>query len=379
MCALAACADPRVYSMPCSDCTVSVHPPGILDPTSPDFHGAKLASENWNFSICQNCHGSDFSGGKAGVSCLSCHPQGPTACSTCHGLTGPKTNAHATHLGRGYDCSECHVKPASWDAVGHIVDVPLGTPAPVVFGARANLTIDPADRAGPPSFDGATCTNVYCHGAVLHQAGGSVTAPRWDDPTPPGACDRCHGAPPPSHQRSDCATCHPPGAPHIDGIVEVGRTSGCDGCHGSAASPAPPVDLSGNTFTTAIGVGAHQAHLNSSYLRGPIPCATCHVVPANVTDPGHLGPSPAVVVADVAWNRSTQTCGTWCHFGASPVWTTTGGAYCGSCHAIPPADASHSPTMTLASCTTCHPSTVDTAGSIVPNGTHMNGVVDVAN
>jgi predicted CxxxxCH...CXXCH cytochrome family protein len=361
MCALAACADPRMYSMPCSDCAVTVHPPGILDPSSPDFHGTKLASENWSFSICQSCHGDDFSGGASGVSCLGCHRQGPTACSTCHGLTGPKTNAHAAHA---LDCSECHVKPASWDAPGHIVDVPLGMPAPVVFGARAQLTIDPADRAGPPSFDGATCSNVYCHGAALHQAGGTATAPRWDDPTPPGTCDRCHASPPPSHQRSDCATCHPPSAPHIDGIVQVGRTSGCDGCHGTAASPAPPVDLAGNTFTTAMGVGAHQAHLQGSELFAPVACSACHVVPATVTAPGHLAPSPATVT--IAWNRTAQTCDTWCHGGTSPVWTTSGGAYCGSCHGIPP--ASHSPTLTIDTCTSCHP---------FGSATHVNGVVDV--
>ena len=53
---------------------------------------------------------------------------------------------------------------------------------------------------------------------------------------------------------------------------------------------------------------------------------------------------------------------------------------CGSCHGIPPSDAAHAPTMTLTSCATCHPGTVDAFGNIlVTNGIseHMNGVVDL--
>ena len=59
------------------------------------------------------------------------------------------------------------------------------------------------------------------------------------------------------HREALCATCHPASAPHIDGTVDV--ATACNGCHGSAASPAPPGDLAGNQFTTAIGVGANPA------------------------------------------------------------------------------------------------------------------------
>jgi predicted CxxxxCH...CXXCH cytochrome family protein len=370
---VAACADPRVLSQPCvgDACVAHVHPDGWVD-----AHGSDLGRRNWDFALCQGCHGDDYQGGTSGVSCLSCHAEGPTACTTCHG-NGPTSNAHPTH--QKLDCSECHVKPASWDAPGHIKDVPLGAPAPVVFGALANTTLAPADRKGPAAFDGTTCSNVYCHGAALHAPGGTNTSPRWDDPTPAGTCGTCHAKPPPSHLRSDCATCHPASAPHIDGVLQIGKTGGCDGCHGSPASAAPPSDLSGNVAITAIGVGAHQAHLNSSVLRGPIACSTCHVVPQTVTDPGHLLPAPAAVVADVAWDRTTQTCGTWCHGSVSPVWTTQGGATCGSCHGVPPSYFPHSPTMTLTDCHSCHAQTIDAAGQIiVTNGTstHMNGVWD---
>jgi len=385
---LGACADERTAAEPCTvDCTAGVHPAGFPDPSSPAFHGRDLARRNWDFALCASCHGADFSGGKAKVSCLGCHREGPTACTTCHGA-GPTSNAHTLHAANNVACAECHRVPSRWDDDGHILHdgVAITGPATVTFGALAATTHAPADRAGAPSWDGATCSNVYCHGDALHASGGSTTRPRWDDPAPVGTCDRCHANPPPSHARTDCASCHPASAPHLDGVLQIGRTTGCDGCHGTAASPAPPVDLAGNTFTTAIGVGAHQAHLQaSSRLSAPIACATCHAVPATVDAPGHVDSSlPAEVVASLGWDRSIQTCATAsCHGPGRPRWTSTGQVSCGSCHGIPPADASHTPDMPLTSCATCHPGTVDAFGNILITGLpigktseHINGVVD---
>src|SRR3954468_15364803 len=67
---------------------VTVHPAGILDPASPEFHVRELQRQNWDFAVCAGCHGSDFTGGSARKSCLPCHTEGPTACTTCHGA-GP--------------------------------------------------------------------------------------------------------------------------------------------------------------------------------------------------------------------------------------------------------------------------------------------------
>jgi len=381
---LASCADQRELSGPCDgDCAARIHPGGFADPQTEGFHGRELARRNWDFKLCASCHGADFSGGTAKVSCLSCHREGPTACTTCHGA-GPTSNAHAVHAGRGVACAACHTVPARWDDDGHILHdgVAIVAPAKVAFGALAATTPASGHRAGPPSWDGATCRNVYCHGDALRAGGGSATQPRWTDPAPPGGCDRCHANPPPGHARADCATCHPASAPHIDGALQIGRTGGCDGCHGTAGSPAPPVDLAGHTATTALGVGAHQAHLQGkSRISAPIPCATCHVVPAEVGSPGHIdSPGPAQVVAGLGWDRTSETCATArCHGPARPRWTSTGEVSCGSCHGIPPADASHTPDMPLTRCATCHPGTVDAFGNIlVVGGTseHINDVVD---
>ena len=151
-----ACADERVLSGPCTtDCTPTVHPAGFADPTSDAFHGTDLQRRNWDFAVCASCHGDDFAGGKAKVSCLKCHADGPQACTTCHGA-GPTSNAHVAHRGKGVACAECHVVPAKWDDDGHILHdgVAITTPPQVVFGTRANLTPVPADRAGPPAWDG---------------------------------------------------------------------------------------------------------------------------------------------------------------------------------------------------------------------------------
>lgn len=377
---LAACADERIRSEPCTgDCSVRIHPDGILDPDSAAFHGRELARHAWDFATCRRCHGEDDAGGSAGVSCLGCHRDGPTACTTCHGA-GPNSRAHPAHAARGVPCAACHPVPARWDDDGHLVHAGAAvTAVRVELGALAARTPAGAERAGPPRWDGVRCENVYCHGDV-GGAGGTATRPAWDGPAL--ACTGCHASPPPSHARTDCATCHPATAPHVDGIVQVGRTAGCDGCHGSPASPAPPVDLAGNTATTALGVGAHQAHLQArSRLSAPIPCATCHAVPAAVVAPGHLDHAgPAQVTATLGWDRDAQTCASaWCHGPARPRWTATGEVSCGSCHGVPPADGAHAPGLPITACAGCHPGTVDAFGNILVregSSEHINGVVD---
>jgi predicted CxxxxCH...CXXCH cytochrome family protein len=394
MLALAACATER--ALPDASPTTGVHPSGILDEGSDNFHGKELARRGWDLGLCAKCHGDDFRGGTSGATCTTCHPAGPDACATCH-REGEMSGAHALHAAAGESCGECHVVPARWDAPGHVLHDP--PPAEVVFGARAAQTLDPADRAGPPAYTAGTCANVYCHGDVLHAPGGTATQPSWTAP-PVGGCGTCHGAPPPSHAQDGCDTCHRD-APHLDGMLQVG--GGCTGCHGDATSPAPPRDLAGNLFTTAIGVGAHRAHLGSR-LSSPIACAECHVVPAAIGDPGHIdSPLPAEVFptgagtlarrdgATPVWDRQTASCATtYCHGGGTrlagdtspgrlvaPVWTQGGQVFCGSCHGIPPSN--HAP-MTLGDCVSCHSRSVDAFGAIVFDGgtsRHLDGVVDV--
>jgi predicted CxxxxCH...CXXCH cytochrome family protein len=350
----------------------TVHDPGITDPTSDNFHGKVLAAQGWDLSVCMTCH--DPSKPGAAPACQQCHADGPTGCTSCHALP-PPSGAHLAHAKANdpESCKTCHPVPTDWKDPGH-----LGPQAVFAFAAIAG--------AGA-TFDGTRCDNVYCHGATLHDPAATNNAPAWNGGPAEAACGTCHGKPPANHGGGyDCATCHPKDAPHVDGTVQVNGVAGaCDGCHGSAQSPAPPRDLAGNLFTTALGVGAHQAHLNGPHrLRGPIACTECHQVPTKVDDPGHIDtPPPAEVTSELGWDRTSATCAVWCHQDARPVWTQTGQVFCGSCHGVPPADNMHLPGTKLTDCVTCHPSSVDAAGFPIvtdgPNGPtseHINGRID---
>jgi predicted CxxxxCH...CXXCH cytochrome family protein len=361
------------------DYTASVHPAGILDPASPQFHGRELERRGWDFAVCAGCHGDDFGGGKAGVSCKSCHQDGPTGCTTCHG-TPPASGSHQAHQAAEVPCAECHQVPARWDAPGHIVGADGAvdpTPAEVVLGALASRDLVPPRRSGPPAFDGASCRNVFCHGGAFADASATLPAPRWGQDSV--SCGSCHGLPPADHAPSstDCARCHPqrPGD-HLDGIVELGHdgAGGCSSCHGDATSAAPPRGLGGETLPTTIAVGAHRAHVEGpSGLHAPLGCDACHAMPATVTAAGHLDSAlPAeVTLASGTWDRDAASCSNvYCHGAATPVWTRVGRgeAACGTCHGVPPAGAPHDPTMTVFDCERCHPA--------LSEGLHMNGTVD---
>src|SRR6185295_1362164 len=113
------------------------------------FHGQLARSQGWDLGFCAKCHGADLTGGAAKASCTTCHTEGPTSCKTCHGQP-PDTGAHTTHagggaLGKTFDCTECHTKPAAWSDPGHVkradgtADAP---PAELTFGALAATTLD---------------------------------------------------------------------------------------------------------------------------------------------------------------------------------------------------------------------------------------------
>lgn len=386
------CSEEREREDGCSDCD-GVHPSGILDPESEDFHGRLLEERDWDFALCATCHGAELDGGKAGVSCLGCHEDGVTTCSTCHEAE-PQTAAHPAHLAR-YQCSECHQVPERWDAEGHILrdghaDPP---PAEVVFGDGARRRPTFAAEDGEPAYDpdAGRCSGVYCHGDSLGDPAAAGTRPVWTA-SGQAECGSCHGARPASHgEVGECASCHPTRAEqHIDGELAIGTGAGCSACHGSPESPAPPRDLAGNTTSDAIGVGAHTSHRTVPFgLRGPVPCAACHQVPDDVTDPGHidsLPPAEVILTGGGSWNRADATCTTWCHGASEPVWTRVGEGevYCGSCHGVPPASAPHEADMQLTDCAGCHPATVDASGNILRSGPpgaetseHMDGNVDL--
>jgi predicted CxxxxCH...CXXCH cytochrome family protein len=161
---------------------------------------------------------------------------GSGQCGACHG-TGdspwPMTAAHPAHqnatLTVPLDCTNCHVVPSTILDPAH-----LDGTAHVTFSGLA------VARGSTPTWDGARCADVACHGANLPDP---AAIPAWNDTSGgQAACGACHGIPPSAHTPStDCnrADCHGSevtldvhGAPsittagktlHIDGTIESAR------------------------------------------------------------------------------------------------------------------------------------------------------------
>jgi predicted CxxxxCH...CXXCH cytochrome family protein len=160
-------------------------------------------------------------------------------------------------------------------------------------------------------------------------------------------------------------------------------------CHGTDTSNAPPRSIAGVMDTTAIGVGAHQAHLVASpSWHHKVECADCHVVPETVDAPGHIdGDGKAEVIFSTraggtasTWNGTTCTAGchgqaTWGGTNPTPTWTRVDGTQsaCGSCHGAPPPP----PHPTGSNCAACHPTMEENSLNFRDPDSHINGVVDV--
>lgn len=342
-------------------------------PTSgPNSSGSVDISSTAN---CSACHGGqENSAPPAGT-----HGETDTASMA---VGAHQAHVRSTDLHRGYDCTECHIKPNSILDSGHFHD----GPARIVFGETART-----GGAQPQwNHETGTCSGTYCHGS---------SSPIWTKVD--GAqksCSSCHGFPPPSPhpQRTNCLGCHAAFADvanHVNGHVD--QALSCNSCHGGAENYAPPQDTKGLTDVSLVSVGAHQSHMKTS-LTQPISCSECHVVPTSVDDPGHIMGQRARVVLG---NRSSQggvnpnydmtqvTCATYCHnsgikskFGGiihPPVWNKMDGTQgtCASCHGQITNDNTVDMKHSGQNCGTCH--------QAYPNGgvsasQHLDGITDKA-
>jgi predicted CxxxxCH...CXXCH cytochrome family protein len=304
----------------------------------------------------------------------------------------PGVGAHSIHVyasetHAAIACSECHLVPNDTRSPGH---ADTAVPAELTFGALAKT----GDRF--PTYDTTTrrCSDSYCH----REAKAVWTQPRNSQ----GACGSCHGLPPPAPhvQSARCDACHAAVvdsqqriiAPnlHVDGQIQF-TTGDCTSCHGSGDDPAPPKDTLGNELVSALGVGAHQAHLLGGANSRALSCSECHVVPESAEATGHADPLPAeVAFTGVAlgqghvpsWNRDSASCAdSFCHAPSPlstaplPIWTQPGPLPCNGCHATPPP----APHPQLDDCSRCHGEVVaEDDVSMLDRTRHVDGVVDVA-
>jgi predicted CxxxxCH...CXXCH cytochrome family protein len=380
----------------------ATHDPRFSNPRSPEFHGRVLRAERWARMLsteapdaCGRCHAgapttraSLQRPSPVAPACTTCHPgpEGALGCGTCHGDgsraspptdpcfatdDSPPAGAHAVHVEGGelraapLDCTACHPER----------DEDVGTGAH--GDGVVDVALDPAIAGPDARYDAEhqTCT-VACH-----DHGGERARPSWFDDEEM-ACDSCHLAPPDDHNPAACDSCHieanadgtelTPGPLHLNGTADVGNGhSECGACHGHGDDPWPDT-------------GPHPAHMAPEH--GPaLECETCHVVPEEVLDEGHLDDTtegadvdldPAIAGPDARYEASTRTCTVACHdhggLRARPTWDDEPEPMaCDSCHLAPPDD--HNP----ATCDTCHVEANADGTELTPGPFHMNGSVDL--
>ena len=350
----------------------TAHPPGIIDPRSDAFHGKLLRDARWvpmldakSPDACGRCHEGAPSGrpdkvvftAPGATNCRTCHtePNGPLGCTTCHGdgtraapprdpcffpADAARAGAHVAHVepgpnhSVGLQCTTCHATPSP--------DVPGN----ILTGAHANGTVEVAfdpKVVTSGTFDPQTksCT-VSCH-----KRGGTRPIVAWKEQGPLD-CNSCHTAPPKPHYTGKaCSFCHheanatgtalTPGPLHMNGRVDLGDGSGkCGACHGKGDDPYP-------------SVGAHPAHQNPTTTTSVV-CASCHKVPVDIHDPGHMNGTVDIAFSGHALDRGANPNwnGTTCAFvgchgqglaaipPVQPVWLDPKTGKCGACHGIPP-------------------------------------------
>lgn len=290
-------------------------PPHPDDPTCAGCHPALSDGLHLDGTVqldipadtCTGCHGDE----------TSIAPPPDTSGST--DPLDPGVGAHAAHEAADVACEACHVVPTAIDDVGHI-DL---APAEVVFGGDATL------GGAAPTWDGASCSDTYCHGGTLR--GGAFQEPLWT-------------------------------------LVD-GSQVGCGGCHGD-----PPG-------------GSHVPHASPT-IAAAVACGACHVVPDETVAPGHLDAPPVETIfgglALAGGARpsftATRTCAdSYCH-GATldggaltePTWGATDHAAlaCDACHGMPPANGHPDARV----CGDCH-NDVGPDDEIVAPAHHVDGIV----
>ncbi len=262
----------------------SGHPStGWLDAASDDFHAERLIETSLDY--CAGCHGADYRGGDANVSCYTCHdgPSGhpatgwfdaasenfhglaasgrvPTDCARCHGedFTGGLS---------GQSCKVCHSSESGHPATGW-----FDTTSDKFHGARL-AKFGPAYCAGCHGADySGGYANVSCYtchdGPSGHPATGWLTS----------SSENFHGLDASSRGLSECAACH--GEDYSGGVS--GKS--CSLCHDDQSGHPSTgwLDTASDSFhgarITAMGIAYCAGCHGADYSGGDaeVSCFTCH-------------------------------------------------------------------------------------------------------
>ncbi|MGE5808720.1 MAG: hypothetical protein ACM32I_06325, partial [Nitrospirota bacterium] len=324
------CFSPQFNGQACHANGPAGHPSGWRDPA---LHGGSAKSQPGDesgFTSCQLCHGADFSGGVAGVSCFTAS-RGTGPCHVTNGV--PVGAPHAPIPWRTYP------DPTHTDTV----DDANGSNAAVcaqchTAGAHLRTPILTTYNTGKPGCFNST----LCHGQERHPAG-------WADPNNHGKtamsnltyCQQCH---------SDNPFGGPGSNPRFN--VPLGRlvdtalgNTGCEVCHALLAAHPRVLQIpaSFGTITTLNPIGTPwYLHCKAS-PSGFDACNRCHG--ANLDGVGGV---------------TGATACTFCHRNGLPTTLKN----CTSCHVSPPngsiypnkasAHAKHATLNTADVCGQCH-------------------------
>jgi hypothetical protein len=290
---------------------VTAHPAGWIK----DHSVAALAAlHDGQKSFCQSCHGTDYSGGASGVSCVNCHQaRADEECVACHGgadnFTGaPPANlhgdtafdahgvgAHTTMvegflLSDGFDCSECHIKPSFVFSPGHFEPEDISHEPHSGAEPHAEITFSVfADPEGNATYDTlfGGCGNTYCHGKFTGGNEANFIASFYDRTTDTGFYMRA--------SQVNCGSCHNVQITSADPVWDASHAEhvddqslDCVKCHNGIASITPDSAI----FNRALHVnGVRDVAFDTS------------------------------AGASAAWNPAAQTCSNVaCHGDTTKTW-----------------------------------------------------------
>ena len=201
------------------------------------------------FSHCAKCHGSTYTGGVSGVSCMSCHVNAPHPSKPWLDTTGVKPSHTMANQANLAECAKCHAGGKNSDL----------KPA----------TLAPAGTA-PGCFNATLCHSIGAHTATW-------LTDHWAEYLKnPAQCRACHGSTTDPAQAGgianvSCFSCHAKGVDHPTNWALPTQ-------HGSNGAQLAPVPTAAPTVPVMAGF-LHCAKCHGANYDGGlanVSCKSCH-------------------------------------------------------------------------------------------------------
>ena len=261
------------------------------------------------FAYCAKCHGSVFNNGDA-PSCISssssCHMTAPHPPKPWHGTTVSGTNHVYTDPANAEQCAKCHT-------------------------GGTNSWLTPVSPAAAGTAPGCF-NNTLCHSSG-HVAGWlNPASPKYHSNTAriSSSCYGCHGSDLNGGTAPSCSNINSTSGLlcHSNGKAVGPKATNCTSCHGYPPDGAASPNLK----------GGHDRHATLPSLT----CSACHNGAGSGTTL-HANKTKNVIImtslkakktSSNPLKNSDNTCeNVSCHGGnKTPVWGTTNGLACTSCH-----------------------------------------------